>query len=118
MEATLSHESMTIGSYSISIVGTTVSYAALKPVEHTSMYMDRFEVDAPALERFVDTLIAIGVPAWGPRYADPQAEEGMRWNISIDCPRLRITSCGHHATPNGYGDYIAAVRQLVGGRDF
>ena len=118
MEATLSHESMTIGSYSISIVGTTVSYAALRPAEHTSMYMDRFEVEETALQQFVDTLIAIGVPTWDARYENPPADEGLRWNLSIDCPRLRITSCGHHATPNGYGDYIAAVRRLLGGRDF
>ena len=118
MEATLSHESMAIGSYSISIVGTTVSYAALRPHEHTSMYMDRFDVDERALTQFIDTLIAIGVPTWNARYEAPQTDDGLRWNISIDCPRLRITSCGHHATPNGYGDYIHAVRQLLNGRDF
>jgi hypothetical protein len=96
--------------------GGTLEYSDIpshgKPVR-IKVSLDRWE----AFRRHLD---AAKVWSWRPEYIDMAVTDGKGWSLQIAYPDRRIRSSGSNAYPpkKQFGEFLAAVRELIGGKPF
>ena len=80
----------------------------------------RIKVPPDRWEAFRRHLDAAKVWSWRPEYIDLAVADGKGWSLQIAYPDRRIRSSGSNAYPpkKQFGEFLAAVRELTGGKPF
>ena len=100
-------------SYEIISDGLTIRYKAVNSIEEV------FTPDEKTWKKFRESLNKVNAWGWNSKYIDPKIKDGTTWGVIIvDENGKQIHTYGRNAYPNKFNDFLAAVRELVGGREF
>lgn len=102
------------GRYYVDLVERKLQYKVLKSQKET------VETITPTAEQWIafdQALDALKVWDWKKAYEIP-SEDGTQWSATIIDEGKKVESTGNNAYPPEYRKYLAAVRALLGGRQF
>lgn len=107
-------------SYEVFSDGVTVRYRTADSMLHLPQTKgETFTPDLARWKEFRDTLDKLNAWNWKSRYHDPTVQDGTSWQvIVIDTYDRQINSVGGNAYPENFDLFLAAVRRLIGGREF
>ncbi len=107
-------------SYEIFSDGFTVRYkAAHGMLRLPETKGETFTPDLIAWKEFREALERINAWDWKTRYENSAIKDGTIWEVVvIDSPERPIISFGENAYPEKFDLFLAAVKRLIGGREF
>jgi hypothetical protein len=78
-----------------------------------------FTPDLKQWKQFRQDLDQLDAWKWQARYVNEGVMDGTKWYATIaDGPNRIISSSGSNAYPEGFDGFLAAVRRLIGDREF
>lgn len=102
-------------SYRVELVERSLKYT--KSIGDNGM-VETINPTAEAWADFQQVLEGIRGWEWKKSYDRPEIKDGDHWTVKIAHRGRTIDSEGHNAFPPDFEKYLAAVKALLGGREF